>query len=50
MSALNSLKNHIRAGQVYRRSDLEKWSKALDRHVRELLEEGKLTNLAGGLY
>lgn len=50
MSALNEVKSHLRPGQVYRRSDLEKWSKAVDRHVHQLLDEGQLTKLAGGLY
>ncbi|MDE1153727.1 MAG: hypothetical protein PW788_14430 [Micavibrio sp.] len=50
MSALNEVKSHLRPGQVYRRSDLEKWSRAVDRHVHQLLDEGKLTKLAGGLY
>lgn len=50
MSVLNQVKSHLRSGQVYRRSDLEKWSRAVDRHVHQLLDEGKLTKLAGGLY
>jgi hypothetical protein len=50
MLALNEVKNHLRPGQVYRRSDLEKWSNAVDRHVHQLLDEGKLIKLSGGLY
>ena len=37
-------------GQVYRREDLARWSNAVDRHLRQLVEEGTLTKLAGGLY
>jgi len=50
MSALKEVESHLRSGQVYRRSDLEKWSRAVDRHVHQLLAKGKLTKLAGGLY
>lgn len=51
MSAkLNELKRHLRPGQVYRRSDLAKWSNAVDRHIKQLREEGTLTKLSGGLY
>ncbi|MCB1466065.1 MAG: hypothetical protein KDK08_02675 [Rhizobiaceae bacterium] len=50
MSALNELKRHLRPGQVYRRADLLPWSNAVDRHLRELVADGTLTKLAGGLY
>ena len=50
MSALNNVQSHLRAGRVYRRSDLARWSNAVDRHVHELVEAGKLQKLAGGLY
>ena len=50
MSALNELKKHLRPGQVYRRADLRAWSNAVDRHLKQLVEEGTLTKLAGGLY
>jgi hypothetical protein len=29
---------------------LARWSKAVDRHLKQLVEEGTLTKLAGGLY
>lgn len=35
---------------VYRRSDLIKWSNAVDRHVMELVQEGTLQKLNTGLY
>ena len=43
MSALSDLKRHLRPGQVYRRKDLARWSNAVDRHVRQLVDEGRLS-------
>ncbi|MBV2137120.1 MAG: hypothetical protein KUF79_09955 [Candidatus Thiodiazotropha sp. (ex Ctena orbiculata)] len=50
MSRLDQLKRHLRPGRVYRRADLAKWSKSVDRHARELVEEGVLQKLQNGLY
>lgn len=50
MSALNQLKKRLRPGQVYRRADLARWSNAVDRHLGQLLDEGKLVKVSGGLY
>ena len=50
MTKLQELKKHLRPGQVYRREDLARWSNAADRHLKQLVEEGTLTKLAGGLY
>jgi hypothetical protein len=50
MRKLQELKKHLRPGQVYRREDLARWSNAVDRHLKQLLEEGTLVKLAGGLY
>jgi hypothetical protein len=50
MTKLQALKKHLRPGQVYRRADLAQWSNAVDRHMRQLVSEGTLTKLAGGLY
>jgi hypothetical protein len=50
MKKLQEIKKHLRPGQVYRREDLAKWSNAVDRHLKQLQEEGKLTKLSGGLY
>ena len=50
MSAVDKLKRHLRPGQVYRRADLLPWSNAVDRHLKQLVEEGTLTKLSGGLY
>jgi hypothetical protein len=35
---------------VYRRADLAQWSKSVDRHARELVEQGVLKKLRNGLY
>lgn len=50
MNALSELKKHLRPGQVYRRADLLAWSNAVDRHLKQLVEDGTLTKLAGGIY
>jgi hypothetical protein len=50
MTRLEQLKKHLRPGQVFRRQDLADRSNAVDRHLRQLVEEGTLVKLAGGLY
>jgi hypothetical protein len=50
MTKLQELKKHLRPGRVYRRADLAQWSNAVDRHLKQLVEDGTLTKLAGGLY
>jgi hypothetical protein len=50
MTKLQQLKRHLRPGQVYRRADLVQWSNAVDRHLRQLVDDGTLTKLAPGLY
>ncbi len=50
MSKVTELKSHLKKGTVYRRSDLSKWSNAVDRHVMELVQEGTLQKLNTGLY
>lgn len=50
MTALNALKKRLRPGQVYRRKDLAHWSNAIDRHLRLLLDEGRLEKVGPGLY
>lgn len=50
MSKLDALKKHLRQGRVYRRADLLPWSNAVDRHLGQLVKEGVLTKLSGGLY
>ena len=50
MSALTDLKRRLRPGQVYRRKDLARWSKAVDRHLKQLVGAGHLEKVSGGLY
>ncbi len=50
MTKLKDFRNNLKAGEVYRREDLEKWSKSVDRHLKELLEEAVLVKLSQGLY
>jgi len=50
MTKVQELKKRLQPGQVYRRENLTQWSKAVDRHLRQLVDEGTLTKLAGGLY
>jgi len=50
MTKLDELKRHLKPGQAYRRADLARWSKSVDRHLKELVESGTLKKLSGGLY
>jgi hypothetical protein len=50
MSKFDEFANKLRPGQVYRRADLAAWSTAVDRHLKQAVEAGRLTKLAGGLY
>lgn len=50
MSKADELKKQLQPGQVYRRSDLTRWSKAVDRHLQLLVRAGDLQKLSGGLY
>jgi len=50
MARLNELKANLKPGQVYRRTDLTKWSKSVDRHLDILVKEGTLNKLAQGVY
>jgi len=50
MTATAELKKRLRPGQVYRRKDLARWSNAIDRHLRLLLDEGRLEKVGPGLY
>ena len=50
MNALEELKKHLRPGQVYRRVDLEQWSTAVDRHLKQMVEGRILQKLSQGLY
>jgi len=50
MNKLAALKANLKRGHVYTRPDLAKWSKAVDRHVQQLLLEGTLKKLSPGVY
>ena len=50
MNRLEELKKHLKRGQAYRRDDLTKWSKSVDRHLDALVEEDTLQKLSQGLY
>lgn len=50
MNALKELKKHLKSGQVYRRVDLEQWSTAVDRHLKQFVEDGTLQKMAQGVY
>lgn len=49
-STLQQLRRHLQPGKVYRREDLARWSRAVDRHLKQLVTDGTLTKLSGGLY
>jgi len=50
MTALENVKTKLKQGQVYRRADLEKLSRSVDRDVAALVNEGVLQKVGGGLY
>jgi hypothetical protein len=47
---MDLLRQHIKPGEVYRRSDLEYYSTAIDRHLASLTKDGTLVKLNQGLY
>jgi hypothetical protein len=50
MPKVSELKKHLRRGSVYRRSELERWSKSVDRHISELTADGTLEKVGPSLY
>lgn len=50
MNKLETIKAKLKRGHIYRRTDLAKWSKAVDRHVQELVQEGTLKKVSPGVY
>ncbi|MFZ1991995.1 MAG: hypothetical protein WAW96_19745 [Alphaproteobacteria bacterium] len=50
MTKLDQIKRHLKPGHAYRRADLAQWSNAVDRHLKQLVADGTLTKLSGGLY
>src|SRR5882757_1853024 len=49
-STLEQLRRHLRPGRVYRREDLLRWSRSVDRHLKELTADGTLQKLRTDLY
>jgi hypothetical protein len=47
---MDLLRQHIKQGEVYRRSDLEYFSTAIDRQLAQLLTDGVFVKLNQGLY
>ena len=50
MSRVDELRKYLKRGEVYRRADLTKWSKAVDRHLDMLVDDGTLQKLSQGVY
>jgi hypothetical protein len=50
MKKLDEIKDQLKRGQVYRRTDMEHLSKSPDRHLAALVKEGTLQKLSPGLY
>lgn len=50
MTKLDELKKHLKPGRAYRREELARWSRSIDRHLKQLVEQGALKKLSGGLY
>lgn len=50
MNTLEEVKKHLRPGQVYRRADLTKWSRSVDRHLSQLVTDDTLVKLRQGVY
>jgi hypothetical protein len=50
MAKVDEMLRHLRRGKVYRRSDLEQHSTAVDRHLGMLVKDGSLQKVAPGMY
>jgi len=50
MQKLQELKSHLKSGRLYKRAELEKWSKSVDRHLSQLLSMEILSKVGPGLY
>lgn len=50
MKDSNRLEKYIRRGEVYRREDLTPYSRAIDRELAQLVQDGVLVKLRNGLY
>jgi len=50
MAQLEKLKSYLKKGVIYKRDELEKFSKSIDRHLSELTGDGTLKKVGPGLY
>ncbi len=50
MKKVDELKAKLQPGQIYQRKGLARWSTAVDRHLKLLVEDGTLVKLSQGLY
>ena len=50
VATLDDLRKRVKPGRVYRRKDMAAWSTSVDRHLRQLVDEGSLKKVSGGLY
>ena len=50
MKRVQELKERLQPGQVYQRKGLARWSNAVDRHLKQLLDDSTLIKLSQGLY
>lgn len=50
MNKLQEIRSHLRAGKVYRREQIQAYSKSVDRDLQNMLKLGKLKKLNKGLY
>jgi hypothetical protein len=50
MRKTETIKSHLRPGCLYRRSDLEKWSKCVDRELAQLVADQVLVKVRHGVY
>lgn len=50
MHKVKNLKSHLRPGCLYRRSDLEKLSKSIDRELAQLVDAEVLVKVQRGIY
>lgn len=50
ITKLDGLKEKLQPGRLYQRKGLARWSNAVDRHLKQLLEDGTLIKLSQGLY
>jgi hypothetical protein len=50
MTKLDEFRQQLKPGRAYRREQLARWSTSVDRHLKQLVEQGVLKKLSGGLY